>query len=208
MKKKFSKSIFSKPHGFTLIELLVVIAIIAILAAMLMPALSKAREKARQAACMNNLKQWGLAFMMYAQDYNEYLPIGYTGTAYWTPVNIDDTFNKYLVKGKGAPMGYRAPYVCPSDRTPYYGQSYGVNGHIAYTNKNKISRWRHTELTFLMADSRSTVCYRSSDYFKYRHLEGANLLFCDGHVEWRKGPIPLYSATAPDNIQIFWDPEK
>jgi len=64
-----------KKKGFTLIELLVVIAIIAILAAMLLPALSKAREKAREAACMSNLKQLGLAFMMYAQDYDEYLPM-------------------------------------------------------------------------------------------------------------------------------------
>lgn len=57
--------------GFTLIELLVVIAIIALLAAVLFPVFAKAREKARQTACASNLKQLGLAWLMYAQDYDE-----------------------------------------------------------------------------------------------------------------------------------------
>ena len=58
-------------QGFTLIELLVVIAIIAILAAILFPVFARAREKARQTSCLSNMKQLGLAMVMYAQDYDE-----------------------------------------------------------------------------------------------------------------------------------------
>ena len=67
-------------RGFTLIELLVVIAIIAILAAILFPVFAKAREKARQSSCQSNLKQLGLAFAQYHQDYDETMPGLYWNT--------------------------------------------------------------------------------------------------------------------------------
>jgi len=80
-----------KRRGFTLIELLVVIAIIAILAAILFPVFARAREKARQSSCQSNLKQLALAMLMYAQDYDERMPMR------WVERGSDDIYIPDLI---------------------------------------------------------------------------------------------------------------
>ena len=116
-----------RKKGFTLIELLVVIAIIAILAAILFPVFAKAREKARQASCQSNMKQIGLGFVQYTQDYDEKYPPG-LATAAGAADGTGWAGQLYqYTKSTGI-------FHCPDDATQatgaYYPISYAYNSNF------------------------------------------------------------------------------
>ncbi|MCK5805136.1 MAG: prepilin-type N-terminal cleavage/methylation domain-containing protein [Lentisphaeria bacterium] len=114
-----------RKQAFTLIELLVVIAIIAILAAMLLPALGKAREKARQASCLSNSKQLGLGTLMYIDDNDECMPVG---------IYLNGGSPGYVYGNRRYAIELVKPYYstydilrCPSDNVFNYKTSLGYN---------------------------------------------------------------------------------
>jgi len=170
-------------NGFTLIELLVVIAIISILAAILFPVFARARENARRASCMSNLKQIGLGMMMYVQDYDEQYPVGIvgdldvnhstplSGSAYCTgmPCGEFTVSDGHLTSGNIMSwMDLLQPYtkstqifVCPSQQHPQYGgygYSYYINNLKTTSPPVKMASLNNPSVTAMLMDCNGASC--------------------------------------------------
>jgi prepilin-type N-terminal cleavage/methylation domain-containing protein/prepilin-type processing-associated H-X9-DG protein len=179
-------------NGLTLIERLVVVAIIAILAALLFPVFVQAREKARQTMCASNLKQVGLAWQMYTEDYDERTPVWFAGT-----LTVRDLLQPYAKS--------QLVFKCPSDpekesysfwRNVYLDRWSGHLGCAALPVT--LSQVNYAATTPVWAEDPDNTgqhtwgmnpsnplqtTWLNLRYGDTRH-SGGNYVLVDGHVEW------------------------
>jgi prepilin-type N-terminal cleavage/methylation domain-containing protein len=201
------RSILSlRRRAFTLIELLVVIAIISILAAILFPVFARARENARRASCMNNLKQIGLGVMQYVQDNDEKLPI-HAANGSTSIIN----FANAAVAGAAAGQNvYYAIYpytkswqilTCPSaasGASPYNpvqpnATSYIVNGVFFASNNGTGNSSRMSLATISQAASRILIQERDTAYNFEGMYPNNTLLGATTPQQFREWLYPTFS---------------
>jgi prepilin-type N-terminal cleavage/methylation domain-containing protein/prepilin-type processing-associated H-X9-DG protein len=193
-------------HAFTLIELLVVIAIIAILAALLLPALARAKDKAKAVACLSNVKQWSYAFFMYEDDNEEVFP--YEGDGFVpidTGFNLDAWYNStadyssqpklmdLYAKGEYPLPGVHSIFTCPSVRkgpaaTPTVAIPFFMYGFNNRMDPNGPARFKRSDcerpseaVTF--TENSEANFPSTSRFTPARHNLRANLGFADGHAQ-------------------------
>ncbi len=223
----------SRRSGFTLIELLVVIAIIALLAAILFPAFATAREKARSVSCASNLRQLGMGLMQYTQDYDSYLPNNdnsggggrwqctfemmepyYKSAQILMCPSATDTQKFNLMGDAARPFStYSINNVYWNDATDRTFEKPGMmEGSLAEPAQTIFagdSKGQSNAFDFqvtgyqYMATQPITQGSGAQGSFCYRHRDGANFVFFDGHVKWM--PVGQTNKRAvADNNKLFY----
>jgi len=213
-------------RAFTLIELLVVIAVIAILAAMFLPALAKTREKAGSTQCVGNLRQWGLAYGMYADDNNDYLPRRGQGVQVLAQINRpDDWFNalpvyfgllafQVMVTNNVKPAAHtQSVFICPTANDPggTYFLPYGMNMNLSPWNLPLATKFSDVVLpacVVAMADAPGPYAstYPSAQPYSIvaRHAARINLLFLAGQVQSFAGSYVGCGVGDPGLADVRW----